>query len=75
MVDRTAAGYAAYRSDLLSGCQGRINFLKRALVMADNDRRLVDVKQHVFAADIQIAVAILFQGQIDGGVGYVVVVD
>ena len=75
MVNRTAARYAPYRGDSFLSRQSGINFLKRALMIADYDRRPVDVKQHVFMTGIQIAVAVLLQGQIDCRVGIVVVVD
>ena len=75
MVNRTAAGYAAYRLDLILSRQAGIDFLKRALVIADYYRWLVDVKQHIFVAGIQIAIAMLFQRQIDGRVGISLIVD
>ena len=75
MVNRTAAGYAAQWPDLLSCRQSRIDFLKGVLVIADNYRRLVDVKEHILMAGIQVALAVLFQGQINCGIGNVMVVD
>jgi hypothetical protein len=36
---------------------------------------LVDVKQHIFMVGIQIAVAVLLQGQVNCRIGNVVVVD
>ena len=75
MVYRTAARYAANGGDLFLSCQPGIDFLKRVLMIADYYRRSVDVKQHIFMAEIQIAVAVLLQGQIDCRIGYVAVVD
>jgi hypothetical protein len=44
-------------------------------MIADDDGGFIDVEPHIFMPGIQIAIAVLFQGEIDCGVGDFLVVN
>ena len=43
-------------------------------MIADDYRRLVDIKQHIIIAGIQVAVTVFLKRQINGGIGSAMVV-
>jgi hypothetical protein len=75
MLHRSAPGNPSHRNNALLPGEFMVEFLERILVPADDNGRPVDIKQQIFGPGVQAAQTILFQGQICGGVGGIVMSD